>query len=69
MYGVTFLSLKQLNLLLVVDIPDKPLSKKKFSRYLNKFLYSPSGSKYRAKFKMTGNLTCGGLAPVVEVRF
>ncbi|CAG7727935.1 unnamed protein product [Allacma fusca] len=46
-------------------IPHSGISVEDFDRYLGKFLFSPSGSKYRAKFKFNGNLTCGASAPPI----
>ncbi|CAL8090383.1 unnamed protein product [Orchesella dallaii] len=49
------------------DIPNRELTDKEFSKYLGKFLFSPSGGKYQSRFKFDSNLTCGKRAPIVEL--
>lgn len=43
------------------------LTPSKFDKYAGKFLYSPSGSKHRAYFKVDGNFSCGESLPPVKV--
>ena len=38
-----------------------------FVRYLSDFLFSKSGSKYKANFRFDGNLTCNEPAPPIQV--
>ena len=39
-----------------------------FVRYLSDFLFSKSGSKYKANFRFDGNLTCNEPAPPIQVK-
>lgn len=47
--------------------PSPPPSSSLFVRYLSDFLFSKSGSKYKANFRFDGNLTCNDPAPPIQV--
>ena len=48
--------------------PSPPPSSSLFVRYLSDFLFSKSGSKYKANFRFDGNLTCNEPAPPIQVK-
>ena len=48
--------------------PLRSSSSSLFVRYLSDFLFSKSGSKYKANFRFDGNLTCNEPAPPIQVK-